>query len=102
MLADCLKAFSLPLIKGNKVGVICRSGGHAVMLADAVHRHGFALAEFSDHIYDHVRKEIRARSASGLNTQLPELEIAIDKILQDNQLLKKFTAISPPSLTIFT
>jgi acetate---CoA ligase (ADP-forming) len=59
-MADCLKAFSLPLIKGNKVGVICRSGGHAVMLADAVHRHGFALAEFSDHIYDHVRKEIRA------------------------------------------
>jgi acetyltransferase len=30
------------------------------MLADAAHRHGFTLAGFSERIFDHVRKEIRA------------------------------------------
>ncbi len=33
------------------------------------------------------RKEIKAQSASGLKAQLPELEIAIDKMLQTNHLL---------------
>lgn len=59
-MADTLKIFSLPLMKGNNVGVVCRSGGQAVMLADAVHRHGFTMAGFSDRVFDHVRKEIRA------------------------------------------
>lgn len=35
------------------------------------------------------KKEIKAQSTSGLKAQLPELEIAIDKMLQANQLLSK-------------
>jgi len=54
------KIFSLPPMKGNRVGVVCRSGGQAVMLTDAISRQGFSLADFSDQVYEHVRKEIRA------------------------------------------
>ena len=57
---DDFKIFSLPLIQGRKIGVICRSGGQAVMLADAVHQHGFELAKFSDPVFDYVKKEVRA------------------------------------------
>ncbi len=59
-MADTLKIFSLPLMKGKKVGVVCRSGGQAVTVADAVYRHGFTLAGFSERVFAHVRKEIRA------------------------------------------
>jgi acetyltransferase len=57
---DDFKIFSLPLIQGRKIGVICRSGGQAVMLTDAVHQHGFELAKFSDQVFDYVKKEVRA------------------------------------------
>lgn len=57
---DALKAFSLPRIRGNRLGVICRSGGQGVMLADATHRNGFTLASFSDAFYAGVQRGIRA------------------------------------------
>jgi acyl-CoA synthetase (NDP forming) len=59
-MTDAFKIFSLPLIRGRKIGVVCRSGGQAVLLADAVHHHGFELARFSDQVFDYVRKEVRA------------------------------------------
>jgi acetyltransferase len=57
---DAFKVFSLPPIRGNRLGVICRSGGQGVMLADATHRNGFTLASFSDAFYDVVQRGIRA------------------------------------------
>jgi len=51
------KVFSLPLMRGKKLGVICRSGGHAVLIADAVHRHGFELAGYSASFYRMVEKK---------------------------------------------
>jgi acetate---CoA ligase (ADP-forming) len=59
-MVDDFKIFSLPLMKGRKIGVICRSGGQAVMLADAIHQHGFELARYSDQVFDLVKKEVRA------------------------------------------
>ncbi|MFH1079303.1 MAG: acetate--CoA ligase family protein [Pseudomonadota bacterium] len=59
-MAGTLKIFSLPLMKEHRIGVVCRSGGQAVTFADAVHRHGFTLAGYSDRVFNHVRKEIRA------------------------------------------
>ena len=59
-MTDAFKIFKLPLIRGRKIGVLCRSGGQAVLLADAVHHHGFELAAFSDSLFDFVRKEVRA------------------------------------------
>ena len=59
-MTDAFKVFTLPPIRGRKIGVVCRSGGQAVLLADAVHHHGFELAGFSDQLFDYVRKEVRA------------------------------------------
>ena len=57
---DCFKVFSLPVIKGRRLAVLGRSGGQAVLLADAVHRYGFQLAELSDDFFSHVRQHVRA------------------------------------------
>jgi len=59
-MAAAFKMFSLPPMKGNRVGVVCRSGGQAVMLADAISRQGFTLAGFSDRVFELVRNELRA------------------------------------------
>jgi acetate---CoA ligase (ADP-forming) len=57
---DAFKIFSMPLLKGDRLAVLCRSGGQGVLLADAVHRYGFRLAGFSESFYDLVKKEVRA------------------------------------------
>ncbi len=57
---ECFKVFSLPVIRGNRLAVLGRSGGQAVLLADAVHRYGFELAKLSDDFYGFVRQHIRA------------------------------------------
>ncbi|MBF7082854.1 acetate--CoA ligase family protein [Desulfallas sp. Bu1-1] len=57
---DFAKIFSLPLLKGPNLAIISRSGGYAVMLADAVHRYGFRLAKMSDVFFDMVGAEARA------------------------------------------
>ncbi|MBN2515390.1 MAG: acetate--CoA ligase family protein [Deltaproteobacteria bacterium] len=59
-LMDCFKIFSLPLMKGSRLAVLCRSGGQAVLFADATHRHGFELAQLSDGFFEMVKKETRA------------------------------------------
>jgi acetyltransferase len=56
---NALKIFSLPLMKGQRLAVITRSGGHAVLAADAVYHHGFKLAEFSQDIFDLVAQKKR-------------------------------------------
>jgi acyl-CoA synthetase (NDP forming) len=92
-LADALKIFSLPLMKGNKLGVVCRSGGQAVTLADAAHRHGFVLSGFSDRVFDHVRKKIRAgviRMTNPLDLgdvfDIRVYEEIIEKVLQEPEV----------------
>ncbi|OPY81760.1 MAG: succinyl-CoA synthetase subunit alpha [Syntrophorhabdus sp. PtaU1.Bin153] len=52
---DTFKIFSLPVLKGRKLALITRSGGHGVLAADAVHRHGFTLAPLSDGFFDLVK-----------------------------------------------
>lgn len=42
------KTLMLPLMKGKRVAVLSRSGGHAVITVDACHKYGFELVEFSD------------------------------------------------------
>jgi acetyltransferase len=59
-LMECFKVFSLPVVKGTRLAVLGRSGGQAVLLADAVHRYGFELAKLSDDFFNHVRQHIRA------------------------------------------
>jgi len=49
---NTMKIFSLQPMRGKRLAVIARSGGHAVMAADAVYRHGFKLAKLSQDIFD--------------------------------------------------
>ncbi|MCU0849096.1 MAG: acetate--CoA ligase family protein [Spirochaetes bacterium] len=45
-LSMAVKAFMLPLMKGNRVGVLSRSGGHAVITADACAKYGLEMIDF--------------------------------------------------------
>jgi len=57
---DNFKIFSLPPMRGPRLGLLCRSGGQGVILADAAHRHGLEVSQFSDDFYAFVKKEVRA------------------------------------------
>ncbi len=56
-----LKAFILPPMKGNRLAVISRSGGHAVMAADAAEEFGFSLPPFPDETIRNVEQHSRAK-----------------------------------------
>ncbi|MEI7589828.1 MAG: acetate--CoA ligase family protein [Deltaproteobacteria bacterium] len=57
---EFFKLSQMPQLQGNRIGVICRSGGQAVTFADAVGLHGFELADFSQDLFDLVTKRVRA------------------------------------------
>jgi acetate---CoA ligase (ADP-forming) len=59
--AECLKAFSLPRMKGRRLAVISRSGGHAVMAADAADEYGFTLPPFPGETLRLVEEHSRAK-----------------------------------------
>lgn len=52
---DAFKIFSLPVLRGPKLALISRSGGHGVLSADAAHRHGFELSSFSESFFTAVK-----------------------------------------------
>lgn len=59
-MTDCFKAFSLPPLKGSRLVAIGRSGGHAVLAADSIERHGFTLASLSDEFFGMLSEKTRA------------------------------------------
>lgn len=54
------QGFALPPVRGSDLVVISRSGGHAVIAADAVEANGFRLAPIPDGFLADVRKLFRA------------------------------------------
>jgi acetate---CoA ligase (ADP-forming) len=50
---DYIKSQTMPPLKGNRLAVVSRSGGHAVIAADACAYYGFRLAQLPD---DFLRK----------------------------------------------
>ncbi len=50
-MVDCFKIFRLPVLKGKRLALISRSGGHGVLCADAAKRYGFEFAAFSDEFF---------------------------------------------------
>lgn len=54
---DSLKALSLNSMKGKKVGVISRSGGHSVLAADAVEKYHLTLAKYSESFFSSVKEK---------------------------------------------
>jgi acyl-CoA synthetase (NDP forming) len=59
-LVDAFKVFSLKPLKGLSLAVVTRSGGHAVLSADSVYRHGFKLAAFSKEFFSMLSEKTRA------------------------------------------
>ena len=58
---EALKAFLLPAVKGSRLAVVSRSGGHAVMAADAAEDHGFELPPYPPRVTEAVREHSRAK-----------------------------------------
>jgi acyl-CoA synthetase (NDP forming) len=58
---EVLKAFALPPMKGNRLAIISRSGGHAVMAADAADEYGFVLPPFPEETLKVVEEHSRAK-----------------------------------------
>jgi acetyltransferase len=54
------QGFALPPVRGNDLVVVSRSGGHAVVAADAAGSAGFRLAPIGDDFLDRVRSLFRA------------------------------------------
>ncbi len=57
---NAMRGFSMPLLKGRNLAVISRSGGHAVVAADACARHGFHLPPLGERLLEIVRERLRA------------------------------------------
>ncbi len=57
---DAFRVFSLPLMKGPNLAVLSRSGGGAVMAADAVAKYNFRLVKFSEDFFSFIRNMGRA------------------------------------------
>ena len=57
---DNAKIFTLPLLKGPRLAIISRSGGHGVIAADACEEEGFKLNRFPKKIITETEKRMRA------------------------------------------
>jgi acyl-CoA synthetase (NDP forming) len=58
---DYVKILTLPPLKGNRLGVVSRSGGHAVIAADACAHYGFELPPFPEAFLKAVESRFRAK-----------------------------------------
>ena len=59
-LGNSLKILGLPPVKGGNLAVISRSGGHAVIAADACELSGFNLARLPDSFLREIERNFRA------------------------------------------
>ena len=57
---DAIRACNLPPMRGNRLAVVSRSGGHAVVAADAAGKYGFHLQPFPDAFLHMVESRLRA------------------------------------------
>ena len=55
-----IKVLTLPPLVNNRLGVVSRSGGHAVIAADACDKYGFELPSFSRKFLESIEKHFRA------------------------------------------
>ncbi len=60
MLSNYMKTLRLPPMRGCNLAIISRSGGHAIVAADACEVSGFNLAEFPEPFIREIEKQFRA------------------------------------------
>ena len=61
------KAFLIEPMKGKNLVILSRSGGHAVVSADAAYKYGFNLVDFSEQFIEEIKKYFRANVISPTN-----------------------------------
>jgi len=59
-LSDYMKTLRLPALKNKRLAIISRSGGHAIVAADACELTGFQLAEFPEAFIREIETHFRA------------------------------------------
>jgi acetyltransferase len=57
---DFVKVFELPVMHGRRLAIISRSGGHAVIAADAAFTYGFELPPLGQELLQEIRSQVRA------------------------------------------
>jgi acetate---CoA ligase (ADP-forming) len=57
---DFVKVLQLPKMKGKNLAIVSRSGGHAVIAADAAYTYNFNLPPFREDFLSEIRKHLRA------------------------------------------
>jgi acetyltransferase len=57
---DHIKGLTMPPLRGNRLAVVSRSGGHAVITADACAHYGFELPAFPEELLRKVESRLRA------------------------------------------
>ncbi|MCX5873784.1 MAG: acetate--CoA ligase family protein [Deltaproteobacteria bacterium] len=57
---DFVKILQISPMKGRNLAIISRSGGHAVIAADAAYTYGFNLPPFNEDFLDQIRQKVRA------------------------------------------
>jgi len=57
---DFVKILQLPPMNGKNLAIVSRSGGHAVIAADAAFTYGFDLPDFRPEFLDEIKKRLRA------------------------------------------
>ncbi|MCK8601177.1 acetate--CoA ligase family protein [Desulfoferrobacter suflitae] len=57
---NAMRGFSMPPLQGGNLAVVSRSGGHAVVAADACARRGFHLPPLREELLEAVRRKLRA------------------------------------------
>ena len=59
-LSDYMKTLRLPPLKNKRLAIVSRSGGHAIVAADACELAGFQLAEFAETFIREIETHFRA------------------------------------------
>lgn len=59
-LVNYLKVLPLPRIRGRRLAILSRSGGHAILAADAAEENGFELAPFHPDFIREIESHVRA------------------------------------------
>lgn len=75
------KQLTLPLMKGNRLAILSRSGGHAVLAADAAGHFGFKLPKFPSAFFDSYRQHLQQASVINLQNPLDLGQIFYQPIL---------------------
>lgn len=60
-LVNYLKVLHQPRLEGNRLAILSRSGGHAVIAADACEESGFELTDFDPAFLEEIEKHFRAQ-----------------------------------------